>query len=56
MRGLVAWSPKPKAHVSNVQAFQIELEFRNVGLQESGKQEYPEKNFSEQRREPTTNS
>ena len=25
-------SPKPEAHVLNIQAFLIELEFRNVGL------------------------
>jgi len=36
---------------------QIELEFGNVGFfEERGKPEYPEKNFSEQGREPTTNS
>jgi len=32
------------------------LEFGNVGFEERGKPEYPEKNYSEQRREPTTNS
>ena len=36
--------------------FQIELEFRNVDFEERGKPEYPEKNLSEQGREPTTNS
>jgi len=35
---------------------QIELEFGNVGFEERGKPEYPEKNLSEQSREPTTNS
>jgi len=34
----------------------IELEFRNVVFEERGKPEYPEKNLSEQSREPTTNS
>ena len=39
-----------------VRAFQIELEFANVGFEERGKPEYPDKNLSEQWREPTTNS
>ena len=33
----------------------IELEFGNVGFWGEGKPEYPEKNLSEQSREPTTN-
>ena len=37
-----------------VRAFQIELEFGSVGFEERGKPEYPEKNLSEQEREPTT--
>ena len=85
---MVAQSPKPGAHVLNVGAFRIELEFRSVGFwgewttgvpgekplgaekrtnnklnpymapreRERGKPEYPEKNLSEQSREPTTNS
>ena len=36
--------------------FLVELEFGNVGFEEREKPEYPEKNLSEQRREPTTNS
>ena len=44
-RGGVARSPEPKAHVSNVRAFRIELEFRSVGFQERGKPDYPEKNL-----------
>ena len=36
--------------------FLVELEFGNVGFEERGKPEYPEKNLSEQGREPTTNS
>ena len=37
--------------------FLVELEFGNVGLfEETGKPEFPEKNLSEQRGEPTTNS
>ena len=36
--------------------FLVELEFGNVGFEERGKVEYLEKNLSEQRREPTTNS
>jgi len=32
------------------------LEFRSVGFWERGRPEYPQKNLSEQRREPTTNS
>ena len=39
-----------------VRAFQIELEFGSVGFWGDGKPEYPEKNLSEQGREPTTNS
>jgi len=36
---------------------QIKLEFRNVGfIEERGKPENPEKNISEQSRQPTTNS
>jgi len=34
----------------------IELEFGNVGFEDRGTSAYPEKNLSEQRREPTTNS
>ena len=37
-----------------VRAFQVELEFRNVGFVEGGKLENPEKNPPEQGREPTT--
>ena len=36
--------------------FLVELEFGNIGFEERGKAEYPEKNLSEQGREPTTNS
>ena len=36
--------------------FLVELEFGNVVFGERGKLEYPEKNLSEKRREPTTNS
>ena len=39
-----------------VRTLQIELEFGSVGFEERGKPEYPEKNLSEKRREPTTNS
>ena len=39
-----------------VRAFLIELEFGSVGFWGEGKPEYPEKNLSEQRGEPTTNS
>ena len=35
-------------------SFLVELEFRNVGFWKEGKPEYPEKNLSEQRTEPTT--
>jgi len=34
----------------------IELEFGMLVFEERGKPEYPEKNLSEQRREPTSNS
>ena len=36
--------------------YQIELKFGSVGFKKRGKPEYPEKNLSEQGREPTTNS
>ena len=39
-----------------VRAFQIKLDFEVLVFEEGGKPEYPEKNLSEQRREPTTNS
>ena len=39
-----------------VRAFQIKLEFVVLIFEERGKPEYPEKNLSEQGREPTTNS
>ena len=45
-----------KNSLKHVRAFQIELEFESVGFKERGKPEYPEKNLSEQGREPTTNS
>ena len=41
---------------SSSTGFLVELEFRNVGFEERGKPECPEKNLSEQRREPKTNS
>ena len=37
-------------------ASQVELEFKNVGYEDRGKPEYPEKSLPNQRREPTTNS
>ena len=42
--------------LKRVRALQTELEFGNVVFKERGTPEYPEKNLSEQRREPTTNS
>ena len=48
--------PRPEGQVSNVRAFRIELEFRSVGFEGRGKLKYREKNLSELRREPTTNS
>ena len=37
-------------------SFLVKLEFGSVGFWGEGKREYPAKNLSEQRREPTTNS
>ena len=37
-------------------SLEIEFEFGNFGFEERGKAEYPEKNLSEQGREPATNS
>ena len=48
--GILKHSLKP------VRAFLIELAFGSAGFQGGGKPEHPEKNHSEQRREPTTNS
>ena len=39
--GVVAQSPEPGAHVLNARAFQIELEFRNVGFCGEGKTGVP---------------
>ena len=39
-----------------VRKFHIELEFGSVCFEERGKPKYPDKNLSEQWREPTTNS
>ena len=44
------------ARSTNWDTLRIELEFGNVGFSREGKPEYPEKNLSEQGREPTTNS
>ena len=40
----------------SIRAFQIELNLEGLAFEERRKPEYPEKNLSEQRREPTTNS
>ena len=44
-----------KNSLNCVRAFQIELEFGSVGFEGGVKPEYPEKNLSEDGREPTTN-
>ena len=50
--------PSQRLMIKSLTIIQIELEFGNVGLliDEWGKPEKPEKNLSEQGREPTTNS
>ena len=56
---MLAQSPEPGANdkVLDNSGFRIpEMEFENVVFEERGKPEYPEKNLSEQGREPTTNS
>ena len=46
-----------KNSLKRVRAFHLDLEFESVGFKERAKpEEYPEKNLSEQGREPTTNS
>ena len=47
-----------KKSLKRVLAIQVEFEFGSVTLvlKENGKQEYPEKNLSEQEREPSENS
>jgi len=42
---VVAQSPEPKAHVTNMRAFRIEMEFGSVGFWEWGKPAYLEKNL-----------
>jgi len=50
-------SSKDLFKLSNVAVHsQIELEFGMLVFEERGKPEYPEKNLSEQSREPTRNS
>ena len=48
--------PSQRLMIKCLTIIQIELEFGNVGFWGEGKLEYPEKNPSEQSREPTTNS
>ena len=45
-----------KVSPSDCRHFQIELELECWFFEERGKPEYPEKNLSERRREPTINS
>ena len=56
-RGVLAQSPQPEAHdkvLDNKSRSNWNLEM--LVFEERGKPEYPEKNLSEQGREPTTNS
>ena len=47
--------PSQRLMIKGLTVIQIELEFGNVGFEERRKSENPEKNLSEQGREPTTN-
>ena len=49
--GVVAQSPEPKAHVTNVRAFWIELEFRNVGFFRKGENRSTRRKTSRSREE-----
>ena len=53
-RGVFAQFPEPEAHDKVLSRSNWNLEM--LFLEERGKPENPEKNFSEQGREPTTNS
>ena len=49
--GVVARSPEPKAHVSNVRAFRIELEFRKVVFLRKGENRSTQRKTSRSREE-----
>ena len=48
--------PSQRLTIKCLTIIQIELKFEMLVFEEKGKLEYPEKNLSEQGREPTTNS
>ena len=50
--GVLAQSPEPEARDNSGSNWNLEM----LVFEERGKPEYPEKNLSEQGREPTTNS
>ena len=49
-------SPKPEAHDKVLDNSRSNWNLEMLVFEERGKPEYPEKNLSEQGREPTTNS
>ena len=53
---MVAHSPEPGAHVVTFEHSGSNWNLEALVFEERGKPEYPEKNLSKQRREPTTNS
>ena len=54
--GVLAQSPEPEAHDKVLDDSRSIWNLEMVVFKERGKPEYPEKNLSEQGREPTTNS
>ena len=53
---MLAQSPEPEAHDTVLDNSRSNWNLEMLVFEERGKPEYPEKNLSEQRREPTTNS
>ena len=56
MQGVLAQSPEPEAHDKVLENSRSNWNLEMFVFEERGKPEYPEKNLSEQGREPTTNS
>ena len=53
---MLAQSPEPEAHDKVLDNSRSNWNLETLAFEERGKPEYPEKNLSEQGREPTTNS
>ena len=55
-QGVLVQSPEPEAHDKVLDNSRLNWNLEMLVFEERGKPEYPEKNLSEQGREPTTNS